>query len=104
MLYDSTGILDCKDGSILKPVMSRKKGQREKYFYKLVNGNYNENPYFRKELYTLDTIRQLSNFTPTFRGMISLPEHPDGEFSRSVIFLVGLAPAMSSSVSWHETG
>ncbi|XP_067933554.1 inositol polyphosphate multikinase-like [Watersipora subatra] len=79
------GILDCGDGTILKPVMTTSsKGQRERYFYDIVNGGTTPNPYFDVASYEPDIFRKLKRFTPVFKGFVSLPEHPDVVYIKMV--------------------
>lgn len=73
-------MLDCKDGTILKPViLNASKGERELDFYELVNGKPEWTRYFSSRITDAAIVRQLIDFTPIFKGFISLPEHPDGE-------------------------
>lgn len=80
-----TGMLDCKDGTIMKPVIPNK-GERERYFYELVygdvtsiNSSTDATRFFSDYLYNgCDRIRELKSLVPEFLGLTTIPEHPDG--------------------------
>ena len=72
--------MDCKDGTILKPVMlNTRKGERERYFYGIINGVTSPNPYFDHDSYDTETLAILKRFTPVYRELVTFPEHPDGK-------------------------
>ena len=77
--FSVAGILDCMDGTILKPVLLKsKKGQRERYFYELLNGDTTPNEYFDVKRYSSETLSTLRKITPIYKGLVMLAEHPEG--------------------------
>lgn len=74
---DVYGILDAKDGTILKPCTGRK-GLREAKFYQLVFGHYGENGdgIYHKELANEPALQELRKYIPAFYGTKTFIEHP----------------------------
>jgi len=71
-------MLDCRDGTILKPESARK-GHRERSFYELVYNKSLNADYFSESLRCCETLRQLRAFIPIYLGIVQLAEHPDGK-------------------------
>lgn len=63
------GLLQCEDGSIIKPCHSPTRGARELKFYQTIFD------ISRQE----DDILELQKIVPGYLGLLDVPEHPDGK-------------------------
>jgi len=62
-------------------ILDSRKGQRERYFYALLADDSSHSPYFNFDISDFELLRELKKFTPVYKGLVSLPEHPEGRFS-----------------------
>lgn len=96
------GILDCKDGTIVKPVMlNTRKGERERYFYELVNETSTNNKYYDVSMYSVELLRTLRKFTPVFKGFVTLAEHPNGKIRSIASLNVGSLKLLLALRAWE---
>ena len=59
-------------------MLNSRKGQRERCFYELINGDATPNEYFKTKRYSCETLAILKKLTPIYKGLVAFAQHPEG--------------------------